>query len=366
MNKLQINVGKCESNESDLKASTRKYRNLRLHSVSQNTQSYLRANSWVKANILLGSIRSDRFSDLLGIFARDIREIELYVENIKNHEEEAAIKPITFENLESLTFRWTTKKVFSFFGVDKASCLRNVVIELQTSGNHGPVKKFLCQNKHVSSLSIRLHHDDFDQLFSDDFLAAHELKLKVLSLYWNNSNVDPCSVENLITFLKSQTDCVERIVFEATFDCKKVIELMVNGMKTLKHLTFVDLSDEALLTSQEHFNLQPNLSLKQIDVCVNWFIRDDMFKQLITASPNLEILYIYELSVNTLKFLAENTRNLRHLIYEEIDDDCEEIYNEMIESSHGTSSRLNLSIKIHWEQEFEIDYPKLHRAMQFL
>lgn len=138
--------------------------------------------------------------------------------------------------------------------------------------------------------------------------------------------------------------------------------MIVNNMTALEHLTFVDLDDETLLTSEKHdFTLQPNLSIKQIDVCVNWFISDEMFEQLILAAPNLEILYLFELSTKIMKFLAKNTRSLLHLIYEEIDSDCEEAYEELI----NENLNVNRRIKIHWDQDFEIEHPELHKNMQF-
>lgn len=138
--------------------------------------------------------------------------------------------------------------------------------------------------------------------------------------------------------------------------------MIVNDMTALEHLTFVDLDDEALLTSEKQdFTLQPNLTIRQIDVCVNWFTSDEMFEQLILATPNLEVLYLFELSTRIMKFLAKNTRNLQHLIYEEIDSDCEEAYEELI-NEHPNANR---KMQIHWDQDFEIEYPELHGKMQF-
>lgn len=138
--------------------------------------------------------------------------------------------------------------------------------------------------------------------------------------------------------------------------------MIVNDMTALEHLTFVDLDDEALLTSEKQdFTLQPNLTIRQIDVCVNWFTSDEMFEQLILATPNLEVLYLFELSTRIMKFLAKNTRNLQHLIYEEIDSDCEEAYEELL-SEHPNANR---KMQIHWDQDFEIEYPELHGNMQF-
>jgi hypothetical protein len=135
-------------------------------------------------------------------------------------------------------------------------------------------------------------------------------------------------------------------------------------MEALEHLTLVDLDDVTLLASdKKDFVLEVNSTIKQIDVCVTWFIADLMFTKLILATPNLEVLYLVDLSVNAMIFLAKNTKNLRHLIYEEVDSECEVLYNRMIEDDRDKN--VNKNIKINWEQDFEIMYPKLHKNMQF-
>jgi hypothetical protein len=99
-------------------------------------------------------------------------------------------------------------------------------------------------------------------------------------------------------------------------------------------------------------------------VCVNWFVFDRAFEELVKATKNLEVLYIIELTLDTMKFLAENAKNLRHLIYEEIEEDCEEYYNNLILGSDGDDV-VNSLIQISWEQDFEIDYPEIHSKLQF-
>lgn len=310
----------------------------------------------------MGSLTDVQCLKLLQIISQDIREIEFYIENIEGE----LMTPIDFPNLKKVTFRWTTSRIFEpFFGSQNHN-LNDVTIELNKSGCNEAVANFLIKNPSIKNLSIRLCNEDYCKIFNDHFSLNNGLSLETLSFYWRNINfVKPEIVESLKKFFISQSRSLKRIVFECTFDCKSVIELFVNEMKALEHLTFVDLDDVTLLESDKpSFNLQPNPAIKQIDVCVNWFISSDMFNDLVVASPNLKILYIFELSIITIEFLAKNTKNLRHLIYEEIDNDCENFYSELITTDRN--NEINKLINICWDQDFEIDYPELHQKMQFV
>lgn len=365
MSQIQINVGKNDLNELDLKQSRRKYSKLKLHSFSESIVEYLTKHSWYKVSMLIGSLTDVQCSQLLLIFAPNICEFEIYIENVVVSERDA-MSPIDFPLLHTATFRWTSKKIFEPFAGANNNNLKNVVIELSKGDNHESVKTLFRQNKSITNISIRLTADDYNNLFSEDFSPSLRLRLETLSFYWRNTNfVERAKIDNLKKFFLSQKNCLKRFVFECTFDCKSALELIVNEMRTLEHLTLVDLDDETLLLSdKKDFNLRINPSIKQIDVCVNWFVSSRMFTQLILASPNLEVLYIFELSARTMKFLAKNTRNLRHLIYEEIDNDCEVFYNNMI-TIHRDGD-INKSIQIHWDQDFEFEYPELHQKMQFV
>lgn len=362
MDKILINVGKDDSNELDLKSSFRKYKHLKLHRVSTGIIDYLTNGSFQTVNMLMGSLDSVQCTQLLQTISQDIREVEFYIENIDGD----LMTPVSFPNLETVTFRWTTSRIFEPLFGNENKKLRNVTIELNKSGCNEAVASFLVKNICVENLSTRLCNEDYCQLFDEDFSVNNGLNLQTLSFYWRNINfVQPEIVENLKKFFISQSKCLKRFVFECTFDCKSLIELIVNETKTLEHLTFVDLDDVSLLESDKmDFNLLPNPAIKQIDVCVNWFISSDMFNDLIIASPNLEILYIFELSIATLEFLAKNTKKLRHLIYEEIDNDCESFYSDLITCDRD--NQINKFINIHWDQDFEIDYPELHQKMQFV
>lgn len=364
MDKILVNIGKDKTNEADMKGSKRSYKNLKLHSLSENIIKYLVCHKWVRLNLLIGSITDKEFLRLLNIFAPTVKEIEFYLENVISPATREVLPAIDFPCLEVLTFRWTPAKVFEpFFGGNNKS-LKNVEIELKQSGAHENVKIFLCKNKSINNLSMRLCHEDLLEFFAEDFTSKHELKMEILSFYWRNTLfVERKVIANLEKFFLSQKDCVQRLVFEATFNCKRVLELIVNEMKALTHLTLVDL-DPVLTQEGSDYNFQKNLSIQQIDVCVNWFISDKMFDHLILSAPNLEVLYIFELTLDAMKFLAENMKKLRHLIYEEIEEECEEYYNNLILGSDGDDT-VNSMIQISWEQDFEIDYPEIHEKMQF-
>lgn len=362
MSKVQINVGKNDDNEKDLMQSARKYTNVKLHNFSETIAEYLMRHSWRWASLLIGNIKDVQCEQLLNILAPSIRSFEFYVENILPSKD--SMTTIDFPVLDSMTFRWTTKKIFEpFLGANNKN-LKNVTIELSKRNCHGIVQQFLLSNTTIINLSIRLCNEDYNDLFSEDFSGDLRVKLQTLSFYWRNvSYVDEEKIENWKRFLMTQKDCLKRLVFECTFDCKLVLEMIINEMNSLEHLTFVDLDDEALLTSEKtNFDLQQNLSIKQIDVCVNWFISDEMFQDIVRASPNLEILYLFELTSKTMKFLARHAQNLRRLIYEEIDDDCEKLYDEMCRSR---DEDVNINIEISWDQDFEQEFPELHQKMQF-
>lgn len=364
MEKVQINVGKDKTNEDGLRESKRNYTNLKLHSISESIIEYLVELKWVRLNLLIGSITDKDFLRLLNIFAPTIVEIELYLENVIATENCENLPVLNFPCLETVTFRWTPTRVFEPFFGESNNKLKNVEIELKQSGAHEVVKTFLCRNKSIKNLSMRLCHEDLLEFFAEDFANKHELRLDILSFYWRNTLfVERKTIANLEKFFLTQKDCIEKLVFECTFNCKRVLELIVNEMKSLKHLTLVDL-DPVLIQEGVECNFKPNISIKQIDVCVNWFIAERMFDQLILAAPNLEVLYIFELTLDAMKFLAENMKSLKHLIYEEIEEDCEEYYNNLILGSDGDDT-INSLIQISWEQDFEVDFPEIHQKMQF-
>lgn len=363
MSCIRVNVGKNFGSEAELRPSTRKYTNVKLHSFTDSIADYLTKHTWTRVSLLIGTISDEKCSKLMTIFAPTVIELELYIEDFISLSEGITMTPIDFPALEEVTFRWTSKKIFEPFLGSENNRLRTVNIEINKTGFHDVVKRFLVQNKQISNLSIRLCNEDYNELFSEDFSSELKLKLQTLSFYWRNTSyVNPEIVENWKKFFLSQKDCLRRLVFECTFDCKSVLQMIVNEMKSLKHLTLVDLDDETILLSESDFTLQPNTSLKQIDVCVNWFIADNMFEELILASLNLELIYLIDLSTKTMKFLAENAKNLKHLIYEEIESGCEEFYRDLVLMRN---EKVNSSIEISWDQDFEEDYPELHQNMQF-
>jgi hypothetical protein len=363
MEKVQINVGKDKTNEDDLRESKRNYKNLKLHNLSETIIEYILKHKWSRLNLLIGSITDKEFLRLLNIFAPTIKEIEFYLENVISTDN-VHLPVITFPSLETVTFRWTSSSVFEPFFGESNENLKTVTIELKEPGAHENVKNFLCRNKTIKNLSLRLCHEDLLDFFAEDFTAKHQLKMENVSFYWRNTLfVERKVIANLEKFLLSQRESCQRLVFEGTFNCKSVLKLIINEMTVLKHLTIVDL-DPVITQEGSEYNFKPNTTLQQIDICVNWFISEKMFDQLILAAPNLEILYIFELTLDTMKFLAENAKNLRHLIYEEIEEDCEEFYNNLILGSDGDDT-VNSLIQISWEQDFEIDYPEIHERMQF-
>lgn len=362
MKKIQINVGKNSSNETDLESSTRQYINLKLHKVSADIIEYLSKHTWRHISMLIGSLTNAQCTQLLQLFAPAVIEFEFYIENIVSSDEKV-LEAIAFPYLETITFRWTCKKIFEpFFGTQNKN-LKNVTIELSKDGQSNAVKAFLLHNSNITDLSIRLSNYDYNSMFSEDFAKCLQIRLETLSFYWRHTNyVEPDKILNLQKFFLSQSECLKRLVFESTFDCKSVLELIINKLKTLEHLTIVDLDDTSLLLSdKKSFDLKPNPSIKQIDICVNWFISSEMFEKIVLASPNLEVLYIFELSLETLQFLVRNAKNLRHLVYEEIDDDCD--YKSLI--SDLADDNLNRSIEVNWDQDFELLYPEIHQKMQF-
>lgn len=359
MEKFQINIGKDEKNEADLNTSQRSYKNLKLHNFSTSIVEYLVKHNWARLNLLIGSISDKDFLRLLNIIAPSITEIEFYLENVIAKE---ILPVVNFPRLETVVIRWTDMKIFEpFFGENEN--LKNVVIELKQAGTHKNVKRFLCRNKSIKNLSMRLCHLDLMDFFAEDFSDKHQLQMETLCFYWKDTLfVERKLITNVEKFFLTQKNCLKRLVYEGTFNTKSILELIVNEMKVLKHLTLVDL--DPILTQEGEYNFKPNFSIQHIDVCVNWFIFDQVFEELIKATKNLEVLYVIELTHDTIKFLAENAKNLRHLIYEEIEEDCEEYYNNLILGCDDDDV-VNSLIQISWEQDFELDYPEIHSKLQF-
>lgn len=365
MSKVKVNVGRVSRGESGLDGSKRRYSSLKLHKISDEIFEFLCKHSWTNVSMLIGSITDLQCSKLLRLMSPTIREIELYIDRVLPTTDDSAISQIDFPRLETLTFRWTSKRLFEPFTAPNNVQLKNVFIEINQPECHREVKSFLAQNKTIKNLSIRLSNEDFSDLFAENLEPNVQLKLETLSFYWRNTSfVEQERIENLRRFFLSQRECLTRLVFECTFDCKSLLEQIVNDMAALEHLTLVDLDDVALRGSDKaELTLEANPTIKQIDVCVTWFISDLMFTKLIRATPNLEVLYLVDLSVNAVIFLAKNTKKLRHLVYEEIDSGCEALYTRLIEDDRDRI--INKRIKITWDQDFEILYPELHRKMQF-
>lgn len=310
MTKIVFNVGKNESSLIDFKTSARQYENLKLHNFSEEICQHLSKHSWKRISLLIGSISGADCLKLLHVFTPTAREFEFYIENVVSQN---VMAPIAFPEVDTLTFRWTSKRMFEPFTSSLNTNLKTVIIELTKCGCNRAVEEFLRHNKSILNLSIRMSSEDFNEFFTHNTSEGFEFNLQTLSFYWRLTKfVEPEIIDNWKSFLLSQKNSLTRLVFECTFDCKEVLEMIVNEMHVLQHLTFVDLDDEALLTSEKlDFVLKPNLSITQLDVCVNWFISDGMFEELILALPNLEILYVVELSTRVMKYLAKNTKNLR-------------------------------------------------------
>lgn len=218
MQKIQINVGKNDVNNENLTISTRRYRNLKLHSYSEAVVDFLKRHSWRKASFLIGSVSDTDCAKLLAIFAPAVVELEFYIENIFSLN---TMQPIDFPELESVTFRWTSKTIFEPFAGTKNHKLKTAVIELSKSGCDEAVEGFLRQNKSITSLSIRLSKEDYDSLFTRDISIGLDLKLETLSFYWRHTSyVEPEIIENWKNFFLSQRHTLKRLVFECTFDCR--------------------------------------------------------------------------------------------------------------------------------------------------
>lgn len=239
MKQIQINVGKNDVNNENLTISTRKYQSLKLHSYSKGVFDFLTRHSWRKASFLIGSVSDTDCAKLLAIFAPAVVEFEFYIENIFSLN---AMQPIDFPELESITFRWTSKTIFEPFAGTKNHKLKTVVIELSKSGCDALVEGLLRQNKSITSLSIRLSKEDYSSLFSRDISIGLDLKLETLSFYWRHTSyVEPEIIENWKNFFLSQKASLKRLVFECTFDCRYYdSELLFSGSTSCFFMFFLN------------------------------------------------------------------------------------------------------------------------------
>lgn len=139
--------------------------------------------------------------------------------------------------------------------------------------------------------------------------------------------------ENLLKFLKQQKKTLETFFFD--FSSDKIIELAFKGLPAL--------TSAGLLNSQPgKFKQNPRIKNLEIPYI------DDMpsILKFVDATPNLENLFVGEVSKELVDHLAWNNASLRSLNFKMIDTEAEEHY-EQLKSDH---SEVNQNIEI-WDYE---------------
>lgn len=256
----------------------------------------------------------------------------LKIENIRSNIDSTCL--VEFPNLERFTVFGiddnvlkqvlnSTKKLKSLFAVSGSSSIEPSVIQSLIN----------CLERNRKLEDLYLKNANFTKIFEEDFEVQFSLKsFKLMNTTADNSITTKVE-ENLLKFLKQQKKTLETFFFD--FSSDKIIELAFNGLPAL--------TSAGLLNSQPgKFKQNPRIKNLEIPYI------DDMpsILKFVDATPNLENLFVEEVSKELVDHLAWNNASLRSLNFKMIDTEAEEHY-EQLKSDHP---EVNQNIEI-WDYE---------------
>lgn len=258
--------------------------------------------------------------------------VSLKVENIRN--ETSGNLSTEFPNLET----------FTAFGVDasamitflKASQKLKQLFIFSTDATIDPsvmdiIIKCLQRNRKLQELYLK--NVNFLSIFAQELNAPFELKsLKLM----NTSPMDtiPRSTEeNLMKFLKQQCLTLETFFFD--FSSDKILEFVFNNSPALTSTGLLKLPAGVLKKNPRLINLE----IPFVDDIIE-------ITKFVDATPNVETLFVGEVTKELVDYLAWNFMKLQSLNFKMIELDAEDHY-EQLKVDHP---EVNQNIEI-WDFE---------------
>lgn len=257
--------------------------------------------------------------------------VSLKVENVRGKSDGDFV--VKFPNLE----------VFRAFSVDKTSLMTvlDSVEKLKDlfifSGEVSldPIEieslvKCLERNKKLEELYLK--NVNFLKIFDDELLVKFQLKsLKLLNTSADNS-IAPQIEQNLLKFLNQQSQNLETFFFE--FSSEQIVEAAFN-LPAVFSLGLLNITSA---------HLDKNPKIKSLEIP---FIEDfSSIKNFIDNAPNIETLFVSNVTVELVDYLSWNFMKLTSLNFKMIVMEAEEYY-EKLKSEHP---EVNQGIEI-WDYE---------------
>lgn len=249
----------------------------------------------------------------------------LKIENIRSNVDSTCV--IELPNLESFTVFGidddilkqtlsSTNKLKTLFVVSGNSSIDSFVIQ--------SLRNCLGKNRKLEELYLK--NINFLNIFEEELEVGFRLKsVKLMNTTANNtitSNVE----QNLLKFLKQQNKTLETFFFE--FSSVKIIEFAFNG---LPRLTSAGLINSLSGVFNRNHKIK-NLEIPYIDDFT-------VIKKFIDATPNVEVLFVGEVTNDLVDYLAWNFASLRSLNFKMIGLDVEEHY-EKLKDDHPEVNQI--------------------------
>lgn len=256
----------------------------------------------------------------------------LKIENIRSNVDSTCV--IELPNLES----------FTVFGIDddvlkqilsRTTKLRTLFVVSGNSLIDLPVIQSLtnCLQRNRKLEDLYFKNVNFLDIFEEELQVDFRLKSLKLMNTTTNYAITASVEENLLKFLKQQSNVLETFFFE--FSSDKITELAFNGLSAL--------TSAGLLNSVPG-DFKRNSRIKNLEIPhIDGFTDVQKF---VNATPNLETLFVGEVTNDLVNHLAWNFSSLRSLNFKMIGVDVEEHYEKLI----ADHPEVNPSIDI-WDYE---------------
>jgi hypothetical protein len=258
--------------------------------------------------------------------------VSLKIENVQKHSQRDF--EIKFPNLETfrafaidekalITILKGTEKLKDLFVFTGEVSVDQLVIDSLIS--------CLETNKRLEELYLK--NMNFLKIFEEELSVKFRLKsLKLLNTTTDNSVASNIEII-LLKFLTQQSSSLETFFFE--FSSEQVSEMAFGGLPAVTSLGLLNVSTAIL---------EKNLKIKNLEIP---FTEDfPSIKKFIDASPNVEALFVANVTNELIDYLAWNFMKLTYLNFKMIGVEVEEYY-EALKNEH---SDVNQEIEI-WDYE---------------
>lgn len=240
----------------------------------------------------------------------------LKIENIRWNSA-VAETAIEFSNLESFTAYGNDDETITTI-LGSTNQLKNLFIFSSESSITSEAIECLrmCLQRNKKLTELYLKNLNFLNIFATNLNVSFNLKsFKFMNTSSRNSMTSNVE-DNLLNFLKQQSSSLKTFFFE--FSSKKITEFAFNCMPVL---TSIGLLDKPI-SSLKRNELIVNLEIPQIDGYSD-------IKAYVDATPNVESLFVGEVSSTLVDHLAWNFMKLESLNFKMIGFDVEDHYEQL-------------------------------------